>query len=227
MSIQQEIQNRILVLDGAMGTMLQRYNFSEEDFRGTRFKDFAHSLKGNNDLLSITQPQAIRDVHAKYFEAGADIVETNTFSGTTIGMADYHLEDLVYELNYESAKIAREVADEFTAKNPNKPRFVAGSIGPTNRTASMSPDVNDPGFRAVTFDDLRIAYKQQVEALIDGGCDVACSLKPSSIRSTPKRLCSPSKKSRKTATSIFRSWFREPSPMLQEERFQARPSKHS
>ncbi len=170
--IQEAIQHKILVLDGAMGTMLQRYNFSEEDFRGERFKDFPHSLKGNNDLLSITQPQAIRDVHAQYFEAGADIVETNTFSGTTIGMADYHLEDLVYELNFQSAKIAREVADEFTAKNPNQPRFVAGSIGPTNRTASMSPNVNDPGYRAVTFDDLRIAYKQQVEALIDGGCDV-------------------------------------------------------
>lgn len=171
-AILQEINKRILVLDGAMGTMLQRYNFSEEDFRGERFVNFPHSLKGNNDLLSLTQPQAIRDIHAQYFEAGADIVETNTFSGTTIGMADYHLEDLVYELNFESAKIAREVADEFTAKNPEKPRFVAGSIGPTNRTASMSPDVNDPGFRAVTFDELRIAYKQQVEALIDGGVDL-------------------------------------------------------
>ena len=171
-SIQEEIKKRILVLDGAMGTMLQRYNFSEEDFRGEQFKDFPHSLKGNNDLLSITQPKAIKEVHAAYFEAGADIVETNTFSGTTIGMADYHLEDYVYQLNYESAKIAREVADEFTAKNPEKPRFVAGSIGPTNRTASMSPDVNDPGYRAVTFDDLRIAYKQQVEALMDGGCDL-------------------------------------------------------
>ena len=166
------LKNRILVLDGAMGTMLQRHNFSEEDFRGERFKDFPYSLKGNNDLLSLTQPQAIREVHKLYFEAGADIVETNTFSGTTIGMADYHLEDLVYELNFESAKIAREVADEFTAKNLDKPRFVAGSIGPTNRTASMSPDVNDPGFRAVTFDDLRIAYKQQVEALLDGGVDL-------------------------------------------------------
>jgi 5-methyltetrahydrofolate--homocysteine methyltransferase len=166
------LNSRILVLDGAMGTMLQRYNFSEEDFRGERFKDFPHSLKGNNDLLSITQPHAIKDVHRQYFEAGADIVETNTFSGTTIGMADYHLEDIVYELNYESAKIAKEVADEFTAANLNKPRFVAGSIGPTNRTASMSPDVNDPGFRAVTFDDLLIAYKQQVKALIDGGADI-------------------------------------------------------
>ena len=166
--IQEEIKKRILVLDGAMGTMLQRYKFEEEDFRGERFKDFPHPLKGNNDLLSITQPEAVKSVHRAYFEAGADIVETNTFSGTTIGMADYYLEDLVYELNFQSAKIAREVADEFT----DKPRFVAGSIGSTNRTASMSPDVNDPGFRAVNFDDLKIAYKQQVEALIDGGCDL-------------------------------------------------------
>ena len=171
-SILQEINKRILILDGAMGTMLQRYNFSEEDFRGERFANFPHSLKGNNDLLSLTQPQAIAAIHAQYFEAGADIVETNTFSGTTIGMDDYHLEDLVYELNFESAKIARQVADEFTAKNPEKPRFVAGSIGPTNRTASMSPDVNDPGFRAVTFDELKVAYKQQVDALIDGGVDL-------------------------------------------------------
>jgi 5-methyltetrahydrofolate--homocysteine methyltransferase len=171
-SIHQAIKERILVLDGAMGTMLQRNKFEEEDFRGERFKDFPHPLKGNNDLLSITQPEAVKEVHRLYFEAGADIVETNTFSGTTIGMADYHMEDLVYELNYQSAKIAREVADEFTVKNPEQPRFVAGSIGPTNRTASMSPDVNDPGYRAVTFDDLRIAYKQQVEALIDGGSDV-------------------------------------------------------
>ncbi|WP_264548257.1 homocysteine S-methyltransferase family protein [Flavobacterium sp. N2820] len=170
--IQEEIKKRILVLDGAMGTMLQRYKFEEEDFRGERFKDFPHPLKGNNDLLSITQPEAVKSVHRAYFEAGADIVETNTFSGTTIGMADYYLEDLVYELNFQSAKIAREVADEFTAKNTERPRFVAGSIGPTNRTASMSPDVNDPGFRAVNFDDLKIAYKQQVEALIDGGCDL-------------------------------------------------------
>jgi 5-methyltetrahydrofolate--homocysteine methyltransferase len=171
-NIQEEIKKRILVLDGAMGTMLQRYNFSEDDLRGEQFKDFPHSLKGNNDLLSLTQPTAIKEVHAAYYEAGADIVETNTFSGTTIGMADYHLEEYVYELNYQSAKIAREVADEFTAKNTEKPRFVAGSIGPTNRTASMSPDVNDPGYHAVTFDYLGITYKQQVEALMDGGCDL-------------------------------------------------------
>jgi 5-methyltetrahydrofolate--homocysteine methyltransferase len=167
-NINEILKQRILVLDGAMGTMLQRNQFEEADFRGERFKDFPHPLKGNNDLLSITQPEAVKAVHRAYFEAGADIVETNTFSGTTIGMADYHMEDLVYELNYQSAKIAREVADEFT----DKPRFVAGSIGPTNRTASMSPDVNDPGYRAVTFDDLRIAYRQQVEALIDGGADL-------------------------------------------------------
>ncbi|MFP9116368.1 homocysteine S-methyltransferase family protein [Flavobacterium sp. RNTU_13] len=170
--IHNALAQRILILDGAMGTMLQRHNFTEEDFRGERFKDFPHPLKGNNDLLSLTQPEAIKDVHRQYFAAGADIVETNTFSGTTIGMADYHMEDLVYELNYESARLAKEVANEFTAANPDKPRFVAGSIGPTNRTASMSPDVNDPGYRAVTFDDLRIAYKEQVNALIDGGCDI-------------------------------------------------------
>jgi 5-methyltetrahydrofolate--homocysteine methyltransferase len=170
--IKQEIQKRILVLDGAMGTMLQRYKFSEEDFRGERFKDYPSSLKGNNDLLSLTQPDAIAEIHRKYFEAGADIVETNTFSGTSIAMADYNMEDLVYELNFESAKIARKVADEFTKTNPEKPRFVAGSIGPTNKTASLSPDVNRPEFRAITFDELRIAYKQQVEALIDGGVDV-------------------------------------------------------
>jgi len=170
--IHNALAKRILILDGAMGTMLQRHNFTEEDFRGERFKDFPHPLKGNNDLLSLTQPEAIKDVHRQYFAAGADIVETNTFSGTTIGMADYHMEDLVYELNYESARLAKEVANEFTTANPDKPRFVAGSIGPTNRTASMSPDVNDPGYRAVTFDDLRIAYKEQVNALIDGGCDI-------------------------------------------------------
>jgi len=171
-NIYQEIKKRILVLDGAMGTMLQQYKFTEEDFRGERFKNYSSPLQGNNDLLSITQPEAVKEVHRKYFLAGADIVETNTFSGTTIAMADYQMEDLVYELNYQSAKIAKEVAQEITTKEPHKPRFVAGSIGPTNRTASMSPDVNDPGYRAVTFDELRIAYKQQTEALLDGGVDL-------------------------------------------------------
>ena len=166
------LQHKILVLDGAMGTMIQQYKFTEEDYRGEKFKDFHISVKGNNDMLSITQPKAIKEIHAKYLEAGADIIETNTFSSTTVAMADYEMEDFVYELNYQSAKIAKEVAEEFTKLDPSKPRFVAGSIGPTNRTASMSPDVNDPGFRAVTFEDLRKAYKQQAEALIDGAVDV-------------------------------------------------------
>ena len=171
-NIQEVLKERILVLDGAMGTMLQRHKFTEEDFRGEKFKDWEHPLQGNNDLLSLTQPEAIAEVHRQYFAAGADIVETNTFSSTTIAMADYHMEDLVYDLNYESARIAKAVADEFTAKEPHKPRFVAGSIGPTNKTASMSPDVNDPGYRGVSFDELRLAYKQQVEALLDGGADM-------------------------------------------------------
>lgn len=171
-NINEIINHKTLVLDGAMGTMLQQYKFSEEDFRGELFKNFQHPLKGNNDLLSITQPEAVKEVHRKYLLAGADIVETNTFSSTTIGMADYYLEGYVYQLNYESAKIAREVCDEFLTITPDKPRFVAGSVGPTNKTASMSPDVNNPGYRAISFDELRIAYKQQVEALIDGGCDL-------------------------------------------------------
>lgn len=166
------LKERILVLDGAMGTMIQRHSLEENDFRNESLKDHAKSLKGNNDLLSITRPEIIKDIHSQYFAAGADIAETNTFSSTTIAQADYGLEHLVYELNYQSAKIAKESAAEFTAKEPNKPRFVAGSIGPTNRTASLSPDVNDPGFRAVSFDDLREAYKQQVEALVDGGVDM-------------------------------------------------------
>lgn len=170
--IEKILEERILVLDGAMGTMLQQYQFTEEDYRGERFKDFPVSLKGNNDLLTLTQPEAIKAIHRKYLEAGADIIETNTFSGTTIAMADYQMEHLVYELNFESARLAKEVAMEFTAKNPKKPRFVAGSIGPTNKTASMSPKVNDPGFRAITFEDLKIAYKQQAEALLDGGADI-------------------------------------------------------
>jgi len=170
--IQQILKKRILILDGAMGTMLQRYKFEEADFRGARFKDWSQDLQGNNDLLSITQPKAIAEVHAKYFDAGADIIETNTFSGTSIAMADYNMEDLVYELNFASAKIAKKVAHDYTQKDPLKPRFVAGSMGPTNKTASMSPDVNDPGFRAVSFNDLRLAYKEQAEALADGGVDL-------------------------------------------------------
>lgn len=166
------LSERILVLDGAMGTMLQAYAFTEEDFRGKPFANHHIPLAGNNDLLSITQPKAIYEVHAKYLEAGADIIETNTFSGTSIAMADYALEDYVTELNVTSAKIARKAADDFTAKTPNKPRFVAGSIGPTNKTASMSPDVNDPGYRAITFNELKEAYREQALALIEGGVDI-------------------------------------------------------
>lgn len=171
-NIKDELQKRILVLDGAMGTMIQRYKFSEVDYRGDRFKDYHIPLQGNNDLLSITQPEVIKEIHRHYLEVGADIVETNTFSGTSVAMADYEMENLVYELNYQSAKLAKEVTEEFTKKTPDKPRFVAGSIGPTNRTASLSPDVNRPEFRAITFDELKIAYKEQVEALIDGGVDI-------------------------------------------------------
>lgn len=160
------------MLDGAMGSLIQEYKLSDADYRGEKFKDFPHEVKGNNDMLSITRPEVIKEIHAKYFEAGADIAETNTFSGTSIAMADYHMEDYVYELNYESAKIAREVADEFTAKDPSKPRYVTGSIGPTNRTLSLSPDVNDPGFRAVTFDELVDAYYEQIQGLMDGGADL-------------------------------------------------------
>ncbi|WP_409012963.1 methionine synthase [Emticicia sp. C21] len=155
-----------------MGSLIQQYKLTDADYRGEKFRDFPHEVKGNNDMLSITRPDVIKEIHAKYFEAGADIAETNTFSGTSIAMADYHMEDYVYELNYESAKIAREVADEFTAKNPDRPRFVAGSIGPTNRTLSLSPDVNDPGYRAVIFDELVDAYYEQIQGLVDGGVDV-------------------------------------------------------
>ena len=170
--IKELLAQKILVLDGAMGTMLQRYQFSEEDFQGDRFQNWKIPVKGNNDLLSLSQPQAIAEVHRKYFEAGADIVETNTFSGTTIAMADYKMEHLVDELNYESARIAKEVAQNLTEQNPDKPRFVAGAMGPTNKTASISPDVNNPGFRAISFDELRIAYKQQALALLKGGVDI-------------------------------------------------------
>jgi 5-methyltetrahydrofolate--homocysteine methyltransferase len=166
------LKERILVLDGAMGTMIQRYDLTEDDFRKGWFENHSKSLKGNNDLLSLTRPDIIETIHRKYYEAGADIAETNTFSGTTIAQADYDLQSAVYDINFHSAKIARKVADEFTAKEPNKPRFVAGSIGPTNRTASISPDVNDPGYRAITFDELVVAYSEQVNALMDGGVDM-------------------------------------------------------
>ncbi len=167
-----QLNERILVLDGAMGTMIQQYNLEEDDFRGERFKDHPDSLKGNNDLLSLTRPDVIQAIHEAYFKAGADIAETNTFSSTSIAQADYNLQEAVYDLNFESARLARQAADKYTAITPEKPRFVAGSIGPTNRTASLSPDVNDPGFRAVTFDELKAAYAEQINGLLDGGADI-------------------------------------------------------
>lgn len=172
MKIQDILKERILVLDGAMGTMIQRYQLEEADFRGERFKDHAHPLKGNNDLLSLTRPDVIKAIHREYLQAGADIIETNTFSATTIAQADYRTEEAVYDINFYSARIAREVADEFNQNEPEKPRFVAGAMGPTNKVASLSPDVNNPGYRAITFDELAAAYKQQAQGLIDGGVDV-------------------------------------------------------
>ena len=166
------LNNKILVLDGAMGTMIQKYRLNEKDYRGERFKNFKNSLKGNNDLLSITQSKIISEIHRKYLDAGADIIQTNTFSSTSVSMADYKMENLVYELNFESAKIAKKLTQEYTHKNKNKPRFVAGSIGPTNKTASISPDVNDPGFRAITFDELVSSYSEQIKGLIEGGVDI-------------------------------------------------------
>ena len=168
MDLNKLMQERILILDGAMGTMIQRYALEEADFRGTVLADRKGSLKGNNDLLNITRPDIILAIHQAYLEAGADIIETNTFSGTTIAQADYHLEDVVYDINFHGARLAKEATASFT----DRPRFVAGSIGPTNRTASISPDVNNPGYRAVNFDDLAQAYAVQMHALIDGGVDI-------------------------------------------------------
>jgi len=170
-TFQELSEEKIIVLDGAMGTMIQRYTLTEADFRGELLKNHAHDLRGNNDLLSITRPDIIKEIHRQYYAAGADVVETNTFSSTTIAQADYKLEHLAYKLNYESAKIAKEVANEFNKANPDKPRFVAGAFGPTNRTASISPDVNNPGYRAITFDQLVEAYSEQAHGLIDGGAD--------------------------------------------------------
>ena len=169
--IQELVRERILVLDGALGTMIQKYNLSEEDFRGARFVEKPGQMKGNNDLLCLTAPHVIQDIHRKYLEVGADIIETNTFNAQRISMADYHVEECCREINLAAAKLARELADEYTRKNPNKPRFVAGSVGPTNKTCSMSPDVNNPAFRALTFDDLADAYQEQMEALLEGGVD--------------------------------------------------------
>ncbi len=170
-TIQQLVPERILILDGAMGTMIQQYNLREEDFRSERFAHIPGQLKGNNDLLCLTRPDVVQDIHRKYLEAGADIIETNTFSSTTISMADYHVQEYVREINQTAVKLAREVADEYTALNPDKPRFVAGSVGPTNKTCSMSPDVNNPAYRAVTYDEMADAYQQQMEAMLESGVD--------------------------------------------------------
>ena len=170
--LEQILNERILILDGAMGTMIQSYKLEEADFRGERFKDHPRDVKGNNDLLQLTQPRIIGDIHRAYLEAGADIIETNTFNSTSISLADYGMEDLAYELNREGARVAREAADAMTAQTPEKPRFVAGVLGPTNRTASISPDVNRPGYRAITFDQLREAYTEAARGLLDGGVDL-------------------------------------------------------
>ena len=170
-TISQIVSERILILDGAMGTMIQQYNLKEEDFRGERFAHIPGQLKGNNDLLCLTRPDVIQDIHRKYLEAGADIIETNTFSSTTVSMADYHVEEYVREMNLAAVKLARDLADEYTAKNPDKPRFVAGSVGPTNKTCSMSPDVNNPAYRALSYDELAASYQQQMEAMLEGGVD--------------------------------------------------------
>ena len=165
-------ERRILVLDGAMGTMIQRARLTEADFRGTRFADHRLDLKGNSDVLVLTRPDVILDIHRQYLEAGCDLIETNTFSSQAISQADYDLQSLSYELNVEGARLARTACDEYTARTPNQPRFVAGSIGPTNRTLSLSPDVNDPAARAVTFDQMCDAYRDQIGGLIDGGADL-------------------------------------------------------
>ena len=166
-----EAKKRILIIDGAMGTMIQRHKLDEAGYRGERFADYGSDIKGNNDLLSLSQPDIIRGIHNEYFEAGADLCGTNTFNATTISQSDYGLEDLAFEINVASAKLAREVADEWTEREPDKPRFVSGAVGPTNRTASLSPDVNDPGFRNVSYDELVEAYGEQVRGLIEGGAD--------------------------------------------------------
>ena len=172
MDIRKQLEQRILIIDGAMGTMIQRHKLEEADYRGERYKDWHTDVKGNNDLLSITQPHIIIGIHKEYLEAGADIIETNTFSSTSIAMADYDMQSLAYELNVASARCARIAADEYTKKDPSKPRYVAGAIGPLNKTLSLSPDVNNPGFRAVTFDEVATAYTEQVKGLVDGGVDI-------------------------------------------------------
>ena len=171
-ALEKAASERILIIDGAMGTMIQRHKLDEAGYRGQRFKDWPRDIKGNNDLLVLTQPKIIQDIHEQYLAAGADIIETNTFNAQRISMADYGMEDLSYEINVQAAKLARAAADKYARLTPDKPRFVAGAVGPTNRTASISPDVNNPGFRNVSFDELRDAYKEQVKGLIEGGSDI-------------------------------------------------------
>src|SRR5699024_785059 len=171
-TIQQLLQERILILDGAMGTMIQSRNLDEQDFRGERFADFDTDLKGNNDLLSITRPQIIKEIHSQFLAAGSDIIETNTFNATSVSQADYNMEDLAYELNKTAAENARAAADTFTKETADIPRFVAGAIGPTNKTLSLSPDVEDPGYRAISFDQLKEAYGEQIRGLAAGGVDL-------------------------------------------------------
>lgn len=171
-TIQECLKERILIIDGAMGTMIQRHKLQEADYRGERFKSWHLDVKGNNDLLNLTQPGIIESIHKEYLDAGADIIETNTFSSTTIAMADYEMQAFAYELNVAAAKIARKAADEYTNRNPSKPRFVAGAIGPLNKTLSLSPDVNNPGYRAVTFDEVANAYYEQIKGLVEGGVDL-------------------------------------------------------
>ena len=170
--LEDALKERILIIDGAMGTMIQRHKLEEKDYRGERFRDWPSDLKGNNDLLCLTQPDIIEGIHREYLEAGADIIETNTFNSQAISMADYHMEALAYEINVAAARIAKKAASDFTAQNPQKPRFVAGAIGPMSKTLSLSPDVNNPGFRAVTFDEVTAAYYEQVKGLVEGGVDL-------------------------------------------------------
>src|SRR5665811_526767 len=170
--IRTELKTRVLVMDGAMGSLIQEYKLTKADYHGERLKDFPFDQKGNNDILSITYPEIITEIHTKYLEAGADILLTNTFNATPISQADYNTQEFVYEMNKASAELAKNAADKFTAQNPSKPRFVAGSLGPTNKTLSLSPDVNDPGYRAVSFDEVKSSYREQLEGLLDGGVDL-------------------------------------------------------
>jgi len=171
-TIQDCLRERILIIDGAMGTMIQRYKLSEAEYRGKRFAAWQSDVKGNNDLLCLTQPHIVEEIHKQYLGAGADIIETNTFNSQRVSLADYNMQELAYEINFEAARIARKATDEYTAKDSSKPRFVAGAIGPMNKTLSLSPDVNNPGYRAVTFDEVASAYCEQVRGLVEGGVDV-------------------------------------------------------